>query len=370
MFQNFAYNYIKHILPIFRFEGKCISVEELQSGNINRTYHLIYKDGAREHHYTLQMINAYVFKDPVAVMQNMCRVTEHLQKSLEMEGVSPLRRVIVLIPTISGEMFYTDKDGNYWRAYHFIKDATAHDIVKKPEHFFEAGRAFGEFQKRLYDFPAETLCDTIPNFHNTPKRFYAFVHAVDQDLAGRACELEEEIEFFFERRKMMGDIVKRLQDGTLPMRATHNDTKINNVMIDDATDKAICVIDLDTVMPGSSLYDFGDAIRYGASTGEEDDEDIGKITLDLDLYTLFTKGFLSETNGFLKKEELELLPLGVKVITCELAMRFLTDYLDGDLYFKVKWPGHNLVRARAQMKLLTEIEKKEAQMQEVIEKLI
>jgi len=367
---NLLYNNIKSILPKFQFKGRFASAEELHSGNINSTYHLTYRDGDQVNHYTLQMINAYVFKDPASVMRNIELVTDHLRNSIVGEGHSPQRRVLDLIPMVNGETLHIDRIGNYWRAYHYINEATAYDAVKKPEHFYEAGRAFGEFQKRLFNFPAETLTETIPNFHNTPKRFFTFVHAVDQDLAGRVGEIEDEIEFFFERRKMMGEIAKRLSNGTLPVRVTHNDTKINNVMIDDKTDKSICVIDLDTVMPGSSLYDFGDAIRFGASTAAEDEPDLNKITLDFDLYELFTKGFLSETNGFLERSELELLPLGVKVITCELAMRFLTDYIDGDLYFKVTGPDHNLTRARAQMKLLTELEKNEEKMQAVILKLM
>lgn len=363
------YNEIKHVLPEFQFEGKYQSVEELHSGNINRTYRLEYAQGGQALHYALQYINNYVFKDPVKVMRNIERVTGHLRDRLVAEGMDPRRNVLALVPCRTGETLYRDAEGGFWRAYHFIENATAYDQVRETRQFFEAGRGFGMFQRRLFDFPAEELYETIPNFHHTTKRFYAFVQSVADDKAGRVAELEDEIEFFFERRRMMGQIVKLLAEGKLPVRVTHNDTKVNNVMIDDVTGEAICVIDLDTVMPGSALYDYGDAIRFGASTAAEDEPDLSKISLDMEKFEQFTRGFFQETKGFLTREELLLMPLGAKVMACELAMRFLGDYIDGDLYFKVKSPEHNLVRARAQMKLLTDIEAKYDRMTEFVEKL-
>ena len=258
------YNEIKHVLPEFQFEGKYQSVEELHSGNINRTYRLEYTMNGQPLHYALQYINQYVFKDPVKVMRNIERVTGHLRDRLVAEGMDPKRNVLALVPTKTGGTLCQDADGCFWRAYYFIEDATAYDQVREPRQFFEAGRGFGMFQRRLFDFPAEELYETIPDFHHSTKRFYAFVQSVADDKAGRVAELEDEIEFFFERRQMMGQIVKLLAAGKLPLRVTHNDTKVNNVMIDDVTGEAICVIDLDTVMPGSSLYDYGDAIRFGA----------------------------------------------------------------------------------------------------------
>ena len=364
------YNQIKGILPQFPFEGKYVSATEMTSGNINNSYHLVYKSAGTLKHYTLQHINPYVFKHPQKVMENIKNVTEHLKATLEREGLDPARRVLQMLPTKDGGIMYKDSYGYYWRAYHYIDNATPYNSVEKPEHFYEVGRIFGEFQKLLCDYPVENLHETIPDFHNTTRRFYAFVAAVAEDKAGRVDEVEEEIEFLFDRRRMMGEIVKKLKTGEIAPRVTHNDTKINNVLIDNATEKAICVIDLDTVMPGSSLYDFGDAIRFGASTAAEDEEDISKIALDMNLFRQFTAGFLSEVRGFLPDHEIRLLPLGVKVITCELAMRFLTDYIDGDLYFKVRSPDHNLIRARAQMKLLTDIEKKTDEMNQVIEELL
>ncbi|MBQ3079756.1 MAG: aminoglycoside phosphotransferase family protein [Clostridia bacterium] len=364
------YNDIKGILPHFPFEGRFVSVSEMSSGNINNTYHLVYRKNGKDVHYTLQHINRYVFHEPEKVMENIMGVTEYLKKAMEKEGINPDRRVLAPIRTRDGETMHIDRNGDYWRSYHFIDGATPYDAVKKPEHFYEVGRIFGVFQKHLCDYPVSQLNETIPDFHNTTRRFYAFVAAVAADKAGRVEELEDEIEFFFERRKTMGAIVRMLKSGALAQRVTHNDTKINNVLIDDETDKAICVIDLDTVMPGSSLYDFGDAIRYGASTAAEDEENVDKIALDMNLFRMFTEGFLSEVRGFLPDDEIRLLPLGVQVITCELAMRFLTDYIDGDLYFKVRSPYHNLIRAHAQMKLLTDIESKLDEMNSIIEELL
>ena len=353
------YNTIKGILPQFRLEGRYVSCGEICSGNINTTYHLVYAlpDGTRRE-YLLQRINGYAFKDPMAVMRNIELVTRHIQAAYEAEGVDPSRRMLQVIHTKDDSPLYRDPEGNCWRVYNYSDNATAYDKIEKPEHFYEAGRAFGEFQRLLTDFPAAELSETIPDFHNTLKRFYAFVASVAADKAGRAASVDDEIEFFFDHRRMMGQIVKKLESGELPVRVTHNDTKINNVMIDNATDKAICVIDLDTVMPGSALYDYGDAIRSGASTAAEDEEDFSKVSIDVGLFEQFTRGFLSEVRDILTPAEIEMLPLSVKIITCELAMRFLTDYIDGDLYFKVRSPEHNLIRARNQMKLLTDIEDK------------
>lgn len=358
------YNQIKHILPHFCFEGVYESAEELHSGNINTTYHLLYRDGERLNQYILQNINTYVFRDPHAVMDNIEKITRHLRRRLKADGVDTSRRVLKIIPTHEGDNLHVS--GGYWRAYRYIDNATGYDAVTRPKQFEEAGRAFGEFQKLLCDFPAQDLHVTIPDFHNTTKRFYKFVQAVSDDKVGRVAALEPEIEFMFERRRAMGTIVRELDSGRLPLRVTHNDTKINNVMIDNETDRALCVIDLDTVMPGSALYDYGDAIRFGASTAAEDEPDLSKISLDMDKFALFTRGFLSEVDGFLTPHEIELLPLGMKVITCELAMRFLTDYIEGDMYFKVKSPTHNLTRARAQMKLLEDMEAKTEKLERFI----
>ena len=365
-----VYNEIKHILPHFAFDGRYVDGVELTSGNINNTYKLAYDKGGSTKLYTLQHINKYVFKRPNEVMNNIERVTNHLMNAYATMGIDSSRRVLMLIPTRENGYLHQDQEGNYWRAYRYISAATAYDAPQKEMHLFETGRAFGEFQKMLCDFPADLLYSPIPDFHNTSRRFFAFVASVAANKAGRVAKVDDEIEFMFEHRRLMNSISRMLDSGALPLRVTHNDTKINNVLIDDATDRAICVIDLDTVMPGSSLYDYGDAIRFCANTAAEDEEDTSKISLDMDRFKLFTEGFLSEVNGFFTENELRALPLGVLVITCELAMRFLTDYIDGDLYFKVRSPEHNLIRARAQIKLLQDMEAKLDEMQRIVNELI
>ncbi|MBQ8508139.1 MAG: aminoglycoside phosphotransferase family protein [Clostridia bacterium] len=366
-----VYNQIKHVLRHFNFEGDFVSAEELHSGNINNTFRLRYRQRDGElRDYVLQQINTYVFKKPDEVMSNVQRVTDHQRAALEGHGLDTARRVLRLVECKKGGYMYRDDQGRCWRVYDFITGAVAYDRVENPEYFRQAGVAFGNFQKMLFDFPAEELHETIPDFHNTRKRFYAFVAAVAEDKAGRVKDVEKEIDFFFERRKMMSQIVDMIDRGEIPLRVTHNDTKVNNVMLDAETGEGLCVIDLDTVMPGSVLYDYGDAIRFGASTAAEDEPDTSKIALDLDLFRAFTEGFISQVRGALTETELKMLPLGIKVMTCELAMRFFTDYLDGDLYFKVKSPNHNLVRARAQMKLLEDIEQRYDQILDAIQEML
>ena len=359
---------ILRILPHFRFQGTFQSMEELKSGNVNHTYRLVYDENGQPHEYVLQRINTYAFHEPERMMENIAGVTDHLRRALIKNGKDPHRRVLEVIRTADGQPLYIEGE-NVWRAYVFITDAFAYDTTDAAA-FREVGRGFGNFQKLLIDYPADQLFESIPNFHNTYKRFFQLMRAIDEDKAGRVREVKEEIEFFFEHRKMLCSIVELIESGVLPLRVTHNDTKSNNVMLDKATGKAICVIDLDTVMPGSVLYDYGDAIRFGANTAAEDEPDISKISLDLDKARAFTEGFMAETNGFLTEAELRRLLLGIKVLTGELAMRFLTDYLDGDLYFKIDYPEHNLVRTRAQIALLKDIEKKEQQLQKLVDGLI
>ncbi len=361
------YNEIKHIIKQFNFQGKYITAKELTSGNINSTYLLSYEqhDGTVKQ-YVLQRINTVAFKNPHEVMANIQLVVNHITAAMARAKMDSDRRTLEFVSTKQSSYIYCDENNRYWRSYIFIGNARAYDAIEKPEHFYEAGRGFGEFQKYLSDFPAEKLSATIPDFHNTTKRFYAFVAAVAEDRAGRVSSLEKEIDFFFDRRKMMNKVIALTEAGMLPERVTHNDTKLNNVLIDDVTGKALCVIDLDTVMPGSILYDYGDAIRYGASTAPEDEPDLSKISVDMNLFRLFTDGFVSEIAHTITDDEIKNLPLGVLVITCELAMRFITDYINGDEYFKVQYPEHNLVRAHAQMKLLEEFEAHYDEMQEYV----
>lgn len=336
----------------FRLAGEVERFAELTAGLINNSYRL--SCGTKE--YVLQQINTYVFKQPEQVMSNVQRVTEHLRRKLTEAGEDPARRALHLIETTDGGNMYRDEQGRCWRVYDFITDALTRDRVETAEQFRQVGAAFGEFQRMLFDFPAAELYETIPHFHDTRKRFETFRQAVATDRAGRVKDLAPEISFFLNREEMMSSIVVAIERGELPLRVTHNDTKTNNVMLDTQSGMALCVIDLDTVMPGSALYDYGDALRFGASSAAEDEPDLSKIWLDMDYFRAFTDGFVPQVRQALTDAELKLLPLGLKVITCELAMRFLTDYIDGDLYFKIRYPEHNLVRTRAQMRLLEDIE--------------
>ncbi len=273
--------------------------------------------------------------------------------------------MLALVPTRAGGVFHIDADGGYWRAYHFIDGAKTYDAVQAPDQAFQAARAFGEFQKLLADLPTPRLHDTIPDFHHTPKRFAALEHAIEADVAGRAATTSSEIEFALARQSMCGVLL----DAGLPERVTHNDTKINNVMLDDITGEGICVIDLDTVMPGLALYDFGDMVRTGTSPAPEDERDLSKVHLQFSFFEALARGYLSSAGGFLTREEKHYLAFSGKLITFEIGLRFLTDYLAGDTYFKVHREGHNLDRCRTQFKLLASMEQQEEQMVRLVDSL-
>lgn len=351
----------------FGIIGRLTAWHEICAGNINRTYEVSFAapDGGCDK-YTFQRINTYVFKNPEDVMHNILNVTEHIKKKLLEEYGSYERRVLSFLTADDGRPYLYTNDRDFWRVYRFVDNAKAYDIIEKPVHFYEAGRAFGEFQGWLSDFPVDILVETIPHFHNTIRRMEDFRRAVQEDRAGRCGEAEAEIAFILGREAEAGTVVEWLAAGKIPYRVTHNDTKINNILFDAATDKALCVIDLDTVMPGTSVYDFGDAVRSGASTAREDEEDLSKVHFDLAMFEQFTKGFLEETKGLLTPEEIRLLPLGAKIITLELASRFLADYLDGDVYFKTSRPDHNLVRARNQIRLVQEMEGVFSEMENIV----
>jgi len=314
----------------------------------------------------LQRINNYVFKKPWEVMENVQLVTEHLRAAMRARGIDPENRVLKLVRVKTGGAMVEDGEDGFWRAYEFIRHAATIDRIENPGQFHQIGAAFGQFQGMLSDFPIERLHDTIPHFHDTRKRVGDFEHSVALDVAGRAAGVQADIAFIRSRGEAMCRIVDMLKAGEMPLRVTHNDTKINNVMLDVDTGEALCVIDLDTVMPGSALYDFGDAIRYGASTAREDETNLERVSLDMDLFAAFSEGFIANTAAQLTDVELKSLPLGALVMTYENALRFLADYLDGDTYFKTDYPDHNLNRARCQCRLLTDMEAKRDSMYDIV----
>ena len=353
----------------FQYEGVLASEGPYGSGHINDTFLLTFDvEGEGKRNVILQRMNNEVFSDPVGLMENIVGVTSYLRKKIIDDGGDPDRETLNVIPTVDGKDYYVDEAGDYWRSYKFITDATSYDKVEKPEHFYQSAVAFGHFQCMLADYPAETLHETIVGFHDTKARFATFKKVVEEDVMGRAASVEKEIQFVLEHEDVANYFSDLLAKGEIPLRVTHNDTKLNNIMIDNETGKGICVIDLDTVMPGLAMNDFGDSIRFGASTAAEDEMDLSKVSCSMELFDLYAKGFIEGCDGKLTKREIELMPMGAKTMTFECGMRFLTDYLQGDTYFKVHREGHNLDRCRTQFKLVEDMEKKWYTMQEIVNK--
>ena len=344
----------------FAMDGEPIFCQVYGSGHINETY-LVLDSCARL--YILQKINKTIFTDPESLMQNVVAVTSYLKA----RSAHPANEMS-LVATIDGKGWFVDVDGEYWRMYDFIPNAVCLDKANTPAEFMESGFAFGDFQRKLADFPAASLVETIPHFHDTPKRFEAFRAAVAADPMGRAKNVQREIEFALEREAYAAILMDKQRSGELPLRVTHNDTKLNNVMLDRLTRKTLCVVDLDTVMPGLSVTDFGDSIRFGASTGAEDEPDLDKITMSLELLEAYTAGFLSACGKSLTACELAHLADGAKMMTLECGTRFLTDYLQGDVYFRVHHEQQNLDRCRTQYKLVADMEGKWSDMQRIIER--
>ncbi len=358
------------IIQHFEFPGRVVSFNPFGNGHINDTYliNLESADGKKSR-AILQKINHNIFKDPMLLMENVIRVTSFLRGKIIENGGNPDRETLNVIPCDGAKPCYRDPEGDYWRAYQFIEDAFCYEAVEKPEDFYACAVAFGHFQKMLADYPAKTLHETIQGFHDTEARYDYFLKACLEDKARRAAQVKSEIVFLKERAELARKLCTMKKNGELPIRVTHNDTKLNNIMVDTATGKAICVIDLDTIMPGLSAHDFGDAIRFGASTGAEDETDLNKISLNLDLYELYVKGFVEGCGGSLTKTEIEMLPLGALTMTYEQALRFLADYLEGDIYYKIHYQQHNLDRARTQIQLLKDMEDKWEIMQKITENL-
>ncbi len=333
------------------------------NGHINDTY--LIESSPR---YILQRINKEVFTDPPAVMENIMGVTEFLREKIAKDGGNPDRETLSLIYTTDGKPYYKHTNGEYYRVYKFIERAVSYDLVENPEQLYNAARAFGKFQRMLADYPADKLHETIVDFHNTRVRYDQFKEALKNDRAGRAASVQDEIKFVLDREADAGIVVDAIAEGRIPLRVTHNDTKLNNVLLDERTGEGVCVIDLDTVMPGSLLYDYGDALRFGGSSGAEDEKDLDKIYFKIENFTAFTKGFLEELDT-ITDEELKLLPFSIKLMTLECGSRFLADYLNGDVYFKTKYPEHNLVRCRTQFKLVKDIEEKMPELNKIIAEL-
>ena len=353
---------VRSVARQFHIAGEFLSAEPYGSGHINDTYCVAYNQGGTRVRYLFQRINHHVFKNPLALMENVERVTTHLAAKVTVEPDAS-RRVLTLIPARSGAGCFRDADGNVWRAYIFIERARGYDAVETPQQALSAAKAFGRFQKLLADLPAPRLHDTIPDFHHTPKRFTALERAIEADLANRAAQAKPEIEFALRHREMCGVLLA----ANLPERVTHNDTKFNNVLLDDATGEGVCVIDLDTVMPGLALYDFGDMVRTTTSPTKEDERDMAKVQMQFPMFEALARGYLSSAGEFLTPAEKNLLPFSGKLITFEIGLRFLTDYLAGDMYFKVSRNGHNLDRCRTQFKLVESIAAQEAAMNKLVE---
>ena len=333
------------------------------NGHINNTFLVDSKPRV-----ILQRINTNVFKNPERVMGNIMAVTAHLRKKIAEAGGDPARETLTFLTTKENLPYYQTAEGDYFRAYYFVEDMICLEVAKDPADFAEVAHAFGRFQRMLSDFPADRLHETIAHFHDTPNRFAQLEEAIATDRVGRAKSVEKEIGEVRKYAKYASLIVDGIADGTVPLRVTHNDTKLNNVLLDDKTRKGVCVIDLDTVMPGSLLYDFGDAMRTGASTGAEDEIDLDKVRFDLEKFEAFTAAFLEELGDSVTAKERELMPFSALIITVEQATRFLADYINGDVYFRTHREHHNLDRTRTQLKLAAEIEKLLPKMQEIVNK--
>lgn len=361
---------IKTIGSHFNVFGDFVVAAPYGSGHINDTYAAVYDQGGREIRYIFQRINHTVFQQPVRVMQNIARVLQH-QHAKYADNPHSTRRAMTLISTVKDEFpYFQDDEGNYWRVYVMIENARTYDVLESKNQAFQAAKAFADFQKMLTDIPGARLHETIPDFHNTPKRFEAFEKALSADRVNRAKLAKPEIDFILEQRDFVSVLVNLQTEGKIPERITHNDTKLNNVMIDDKTGEGVCVIDLDTVMPGLALYDFGDMVRTGTSPAPEDELDLSKVNMQMHMFEALAGGYLSSAAEFLNPTEIEYLPLSGKLITIEIGIRFLTDFLSGDTYFKIHRENHNLDRCRTQIALAQSIELQLEKMADFVQKTL
>jgi len=366
---NHEPKYLQSVIKKFSVRGKCESIAPYGTGHINDTYLVDMADGSAVIPYILQRINHNIFKNPPILMDNILRVTSHVRQKLSaIPGADPDRESLTVIPTTDGSPFLHDEQDNYWRMYIFIKDARTYDICETSQQAYETAFAFGRFQSLLADLPGGRLQDTIPWFHHTPRRFKTLEDSISADKHNRARNARREIDFCAAHKPLAAALTGLLESGRIPERISHNDSKINNVMMDCETIRGICVIDLDTVMSGSSLYDFGDMVRTAARTMDEDERDLDKVILNIEFFEALARGYLKSSRSFLTPLELENMVVAGKVITFTIGIRFLADYLMGDVYFKIHRPNHNLDRARVQFKLIASIEEQEEAMQAIVAK--
>ena len=349
--------YLVDALSNFKIDGNLVSVEPYGFGHINRTFLAIYEINGESKRFVLQQINSKLFNPVENLMSNIELVTEFNRKRIIEKGGDPDRESLTIIPTIDGKTFYKDEEDNYFRVYIFIEKTVAYQTVANPKDFYYSAIAFGNFANLLAEFDASQLYETIPLFHNTVNRFKNFKEAVEKDAFGRAKDCQAEIKFIMDREHYYGKIVGMLASGEMPLRVTHNDTKLNNVLLDDKTGEPVAVIDLDTIMPGSLCYDFGDSIRFGCNPCEEDEKDLSKVNFRFDLYKVYLDGYLTALGDSITQIEKDNLALGSIMMTIECGMRFLTDYLSGDTYFRTHREGQNLDRCRTQLKLVADMEK-------------
>ena len=363
-------NQLQDISRQFQIYGEILHAETCKIGHINETYSATYDQGGTRVRYIHQKINTTIFKNPDALMRNLVRVTTHVRKKLEGRAARDLtRRALVIVPTREGKSFYRNGEGHCWRTFVFVEGVQTFEAVQSGAQAYQAGKAFGEFQNLLVDLPGERLTETIPDFHHTSKRFEALQRAIQKDRFNRAQSARAQIEFAQQRQPLVEVILKAMAKKTIPERVTHNDTKFNNVMLDTLTGEAMCVVDLDTVMPGCVLYDFGDMVRTTTSPTLEDERDLSKVQMQMPMFKKLAEGYISAAGDFLTKAEKALIAFSGKLITFEIGIRFLTDHLSGDSYFRIHRPGHNLDRCRTQFALLQSIERQENAMQRYVDRL-
>ena len=362
------YPFLK-IVSAFNIEGEFQSVERYGEGHINQTFLVVTKDGEKQIKYILQRINHKLFTNVPALMENIKLVTEYNREKIIKRGGNPDRESLSIVYAKDQKAYYyEDESDGYYRVYKFITDAIAYQTVERAELFYQSAVAFGNFAKLLAEFDATKLYESIPDFHNTEKRYENFINAVKADKMGRTKEVQKEIDFVVDRKDYCGRIVNLLKSGKMPLKVTHNDTKLNNVMLDEKTGEPVAVIDLDTIMQGSICYDFGDSIRFGCNHADEGERDLSKVNFDIELFEAYTKGYLSALGESITQIEKENLAFGAILMTYECGMRFLTDYLEGDVYFRIKHPSHNIDRTRMQFKLVSDMEKALPQMNEIVMK--